>query len=78
MKKRMTIKEWNDAGGIICPDCDQETLRIIDGACLQCYNRKVAEREEKLEERSERRYYKDALRKGTISLRQMREGRLGS
>lgn len=75
-KKRMSIKEWNGAGGVLCPECGEETLRIIDGTCVQCYNRKVAERERKLEDKRERRYYKDALREGTISLRQMREGRL--
>lgn len=37
---------------------------------------KVAEREKRKEDKAERRYYKEQLRKGTISLAQMREGRL--
>lgn len=75
-KKRMSTNEWNDAQGVVCPKCGEETFRLIDGTCLSCYNRNVAERERKLEDKRERRYYKDALKRGTISLRQMKEGRL--
>jgi len=74
--KKMSINEWNDAGGVVCPECGGETLRLVDGVCLGCYNRKVAERERKLEDKRERRYYKDALKRGAISLRQMKAGRL--
>lgn len=73
---RRSIKEWHNATGVICPECKQETLRIIDGLCPQCYRDREAERERKLEDRTERRYYKEQLRRGTVSLAQMREGRL--
>ena len=70
------VQEWDKAAGVTCPSCGQETFRTVDGSCLQCYNDKVAEREKKVEARAERRYYKDGLKKGTISLAQMRKGRL--
>lgn len=72
----MDQTEWDKASGIICSNCEQETLRIIDGVCLQCYRAKVAEEEERLGRKRERRYYAEQLRRGTISLAQMREGRL--
>jgi len=74
--RRSTEEDWDKTAGVICPDCKQETVRLIDGMCPQCHNEKVAEREGKEEEKSERRYYGRRLREGTISLAQMREGRL--
>ena len=74
--RRSASKEWHSAKGVICLECEQETLRIIDGLCPQCYRNREAERERKLEDRTERRYYKEQLRRGTVSLAQMREGRL--
>lgn len=74
--RKATGLEWNRAGGVICPECGEETLRILYGTCLQCYNEKVSESERKLEDRSERRYFRRKLNEGTISLRQLREGRL--
>ena len=75
-KRRLTKVDWDNTGGVTCPSCGQEALRMIDGICLQCYRNKVAEREKREEDKAERRYYKEQLRKGTISLAQMREGRL--
>jgi len=72
----MNQDDWDQTNGIICPNCGQEALRMIDGICLQCYRNKVAEREKRKEDKAERRYYKEQLRNGTISLAQMREGRL--
>ena len=75
-KRRLTKVDWDKTGGVTCPSCNRETVRMIDGVCLQCYRDRVAEREKKEEDKAERRYYKEQLRKGTISLAQMREGRL--
>ena len=69
---------WDRAGGLNCPQCKAETVRLISGLCPQCHQEAEAERARKLEDRTERRYYHDQLRKGTINLAQMREGRLGS
>lgn len=66
---------WSKAEGPICPECGQETLRLIDGICPRCHNRKIAERDQKMEEKKERRYYQDRLRKGDISLSDLQEGR---
>jgi len=75
-KRRLAKVNWDKTGGVICPSCNRETVRMIDGVCLQCHREKVAEREKRKEDKAERRYYKEQLRKGTISLAQMREGRL--
>jgi len=72
----MNQNDWDQTNGVICPDCGQEALRMVGGVCLQCHRDKVAEREKRKEDKAERRYYKEQLRKGTISLAQMREGRL--
>lgn len=72
----MNQNEWDKTLGITCPNCGKEALRMIAGICLQCYRDKVAEREKIKEDKAERRYYTEQLRKGTISLAQMREGRL--
>ncbi len=72
----MNQNEWDKANGVVCPACEHESLRMINGICIQCYREGVAEEEKKKEDRTERRYYKDQLRKGTISLTQMRGGRL--
>lgn len=74
--RHSTREDWDKTMGVACPDCKQETMRLIEGICSQCYNEKVAKRERKKEERSERSYYSRRLREGTISLAQMRGGRL--
>jgi len=39
----MNQKDWEAAGGEICPSCGKEVVRILDGMCLQCWERKNAE-----------------------------------
>ena len=75
-KRRSNQEDWEKAGGVHCSECQQETARLVDGLCPQCWGDMEAERAKKAEDRAERRYYQDQLRKGTISLAQMREGRL--
>lgn len=72
----MNQTDWDKAEGEVCLGCGEEVLRIIDGICFSCYNRKIMERDLKMEAKSERRYFSDALRKGKISIKQLREGRL--
>ncbi len=72
----MDQKDWERSSGIICPKCEHETFRMVGGICIQCHRDEVAESEKRKEIRAERRYYKDQLRNGTISLAQMRTGRL--
>lgn len=72
----MNQTDWDKAKGEICPDCEEEALRFIDGICFPCYNRRIMERDLKMEERAERRYFQHALRKGTVSMKQLKEGRL--
>ncbi len=77
-KSHLNDSDWDRAGGQHCPQCKAEIVRLVSGLCPQCHQEAEAERARKLEDRTERRYYSDQMRKGTISLAQMREGRLGS
>ena len=73
---RLTNEDWEKTGGIYCSSCHQETVRLLEGLCPQCQQDLENERARIAEDKAEKRYYKDQLRKGTISLAQMREGRL--
>lgn len=75
-KRRLTKVDWDNTGGVTCPSCGQEALRMIDGICFQCYRNKMAEEEEKLGRKREKRYLVNLFNRGKITLRQMREGRL--
>lgn len=72
----MNEEDWNKAGGIFCSSCNQEVVRLKDGLCMECYNEQELKRIEKQEEKSMRRYYRRELNKGTVSISQMKEGRL--
>jgi hypothetical protein len=63
--------QWEAAAGVICPECKQETFQIVDGVCIRCHKKKEGESEDKLADKAERRYLKDQLREGTISLDQL-------
>lgn len=76
--RKLKEEDWEKGGGVYCSGCHRETMQLIEGLCPQCRRDAEAERAEKLGDKRERRYYKDQLRKGTISLHQMREGRLGN
>lgn len=72
----MNDQEWEAAGGLFCRQCGQETVRIFGGLCLNCHYEVNAKREQQQEEKSEKRYYQRRLSEGTISLAQLKEGRL--
>lgn len=76
-KPVMTEADWDAAGGLECPNCHNETVQLLDGLCPSCYRDRESQQAEKLEDRAERRYYTDQLRKGTIRLSDMKAGRLG-
>jgi len=67
------MDNWERAAGVECPQCHQEAFQIVKGVCARCHKAKVGETEEVLEDRAERRYLKDRLREGTISLDQLRD-----
>lgn len=69
-------KDWERAGGVVCPRCSKETVRLIGGLCPRCWLEKESKRIEKQEDKTMRRHYKRRLREGTISLPEMREGGL--
>jgi hypothetical protein len=66
--------EWDDAAGVICPKCHKEKFQFIAGVCLNCYEAKIGEDEEKLEARAMKSHYKDKLKQGTLDLAKMRRG----
>ncbi len=70
--------EWDNARGVECSECKQETLRVISGMCPHCMGEKAGEQAKKEGEVAEKKYYIEALKRGDISLDQMREGRLGT
>lgn len=74
--KRSPLGNWERTKGVECPECKGETLRLINDLCPRCSGDAEAKRAEGEGEERMRRYYKDKLRKGEISITQMREGRL--
>jgi len=76
MKASLTNDDWEKSGGIYCSNCNRETVRLIDGLCPQCVHHIKVKTEGQIEDRAMRTYYKEQLRRGTISLAQMREGSL--
>ena len=74
-KRRLTNQDWDNAEGVTCPNCHNETLRIVNGVCPRCNHSLEAEIVKKQEDKAMRRYYRQQLNKGTISLSQMRENR---
>lgn len=75
-KSKVRRQEWEDSGGLFCTRCGQETVRIFNGICLSCYRDDIARHEQRQADKTEKRYYQRKLSEGTISLAQMREGRL--
>jgi len=71
----MLKDDWEKSGGLHCPLCGSEVVRMIEGRCPQCHQAIVAIREAKFAERAERRYVMHRLREGTISRQDLREGR---
>lgn len=74
--KPLTKRDWDRAKGITCQKCGRETLQSINGLCPQCSRTKEAERVEKQEKNSMRRYYSRKLSEGTLDLHRMKEGLL--
>ena len=75
-KRKLPRSDWEASGGLFCSRCGQETVRSFGGVCLSCYRDDIATRENKQADSAEKRYYRKKLSEGTISLAQMREGRL--
>lgn len=42
-KSSLTSNDWDRAGGLFCPGCGHETLRLIDNRCPTCYRKKSYE-----------------------------------
>ncbi len=51
---------------------------MVEGVCFSCYSHKIMKKEENMEDHAMKDYYRRALREGTVSLVEMREGRLGT
>ena len=68
--------DWEKSGGLFCPSCGNEVVRIIEGRCPQCHQAMIAIREAQAADRAERRYVVQRLREGTLSLHDLKRGRL--
>lgn len=75
-RKKSPETEWEQAAGVICPECRRETLRLEDGLCPQCARAKENKREEDQEDSAMKRHYLRNLRAGTQDLRRMKEGQI--
>jgi predicted amidophosphoribosyltransferase len=56
-----TEEEWAKSGGLFCPQCGDEVVRLIDGICRQCFLKQEAEQAAHIEDRAQRRYYQRML-----------------
>lgn len=70
----MINEGWEKAGGTFCNNCGAETVRLIGGLCPQCSKKEEADRMERVEDKTMRRYYRRKLNEGTISLADLKEG----
>jgi hypothetical protein len=72
----LTQTDWDRARGVLCPRCNNETLRLINGVCPQCAREMSDEWARGQEDKTLRNYYRAKLRDGTLDLHRMREGLL--
>ena len=72
----MDSEEFDKLTGPICPICNKETFRMIEGKCFSCYQATVVEKELIAEDKTMKRIYSRKMREGTISLEEMRQGHL--
>lgn len=77
-KTRLNQEDWEKVGGLYCASCGDEVVRLINGLCVSCSNMAEAKRMEKFERTREKRYYIDQLRKGRMTLTQMKKLRRGN
>ncbi|GEM_PF-1839871 len=68
-----TGKQWEDAAGVICPQCKQEAFQFVGEICSRCHKAKKGLTEDKIEDKAERTFYKNELRQGTISMDELRD-----
>jgi predicted amidophosphoribosyltransferase len=73
---KMIEDEWERARGVLCPRCNNETLRLMDGVCPRCAREITEEWERGRENRTLRNHYRAKMREGTLDLHRMREGLL--
>lgn len=66
---------WNDPAPT-CGHCHQEAFRLLDGLCPRCSEGRDVQVVEEAEDKAVRAHFKRALRAGTVSLQELREGRL--
>ena len=66
---------WTDPGPR-CGACGRETFRLLEGLCPRCTEGRDLKAAEAAEDQAMRRHYQQRLAAGTVSLKEMREGRL--
>lgn len=68
--------EWERAAGVVCSGCGRESFRILDGNCLACYEHRTAAEVERAERKRVGRSVMRRLYQGSISLADLRAGRV--
>lgn len=69
-------KNWQKSKGVLCFECRNEALCIVDGLCRSCYELKAKDYQTWVENVVLQRYFTRGLRNGTVNIQQMREGRV--
>ena len=69
----MSVDEWEAATPLLCPICNEETMRFIDGKCPRCARHVVERTERDMEKRATMNYYTKQLLEGKINLTQMKK-----
>lgn len=72
----ITQVDWDISKGKPCSVCGRLSFRLPDGMCMECYGNIQVEAAEQAGEKSERRYFKRLVRQGTISISELRDGRV--
>jgi len=54
---RKDQNNWEKARGVLCSECQNETLQIVDGLCRRCYERKAADYQTRVENEIMKRYF---------------------
>ena len=72
----VTMRDFNACGGVFCPKCQVETLRILNGYCPGCNRARENEIEDRKGRKALKRYFVRKFNRGEVTLAEMRAGRL--
>jgi hypothetical protein len=68
--------DWENAKGVNCKICGQESFRLKDGICIHCLEKKELQDIEEMGRKQTKRYLIRALQAGQITVSDAKAGRL--